>query len=84
MKNGAAMIAVRGNAQILPCYIRTKKNKFCFFRRVDVYFGKPIPFESFDFIPDKMGEYARIIRIAFDKIVELYEMAEAEEQSRGK
>ena len=46
LKQGAAMIAIKAEATILPCCIKTKKMKFSFFRRVDVYFGKPIPFEE--------------------------------------
>ena len=38
MESGIAMIALRGNAPILPAYITPKPG---FFRRVDCYYGKP-------------------------------------------
>ena len=73
LKNGAAMLAVKTGATVLPCCVKTKKNRFAFFRRVDVYVGKPIPFEEFAYDPDGTGEYARITSYMFDKVCELYE-----------
>lgn len=78
LKNGAAMIAVRAEATVLPCYVRTKKNRFAFFRRVDVYMGKPIKFEELGYDPDAAGEYARITNLMFERVCELYDSAEAE------
>ena len=84
LKNGAAMIAVRAEATVFPCCVKTKKNKFAFFRRVDVYYGKPIKFEDLNYDPDAVGEYTRITNLIFDRVCELYEAAEAEESKRGK
>ncbi len=84
LKNGAAMLAVRAEVQILPCCVKTKKNKFCFFRRIDVYYGKPIPFAELHYDPEAKGEYTRITEYAFSKVTELYENAVKEEASRGK
>lgn len=84
LKNGAAMIATRAKVSILPCYIRTKKNKFAFFRRVDVYYGKPIKFEELGYDPDATGEYTRISNVMFERVCELYDKAEAEDKKRGK
>ena len=84
LKNGAAMIAVRAEATVLPCYVRTKKNRFAFFRRVDVYMGKPIKFEELGYDPDAAGEYARITNLMFERVCELYDSAEAEAKENGK
>ncbi len=84
LKNGAAMIAARAGVQVLPCYIRTKNNKFVFFRRIDVYFGKPIKFEEICYDPDAKGEYPRISKLMFERVCELYDKAEAEERAGGK
>ena len=73
LKNGAAMIAIKAKATIFPCCVKTKKNRFAFFRRVDVYYGKPITFEEYGYDPDAAGEYTRITRMAFDRVCELYE-----------
>ena len=88
LKNGAAMIVTKSNATVFPCCIRTKKNKFAFFRRIDVYYGKPIRFEEFNYDPENSGEYTRITNMMFDRVCEMYKNAEAEEEakraSRGK
>ena len=76
LKNGAAMIAVKANATVFPCCVKTKKNKFAFFRRIDVYYGKPIKFEELGYDPEGKGEYARISQLMFDRVCELYENAE--------
>ena len=81
LKNGAAMIACRAKATVLPCCVITKKNKFAFFRRIDVYYGKPVSFENLGYDPEATGEYARITKELFDKVCELYETGEKE---RGK
>lgn len=77
-KNGVALIATKTGADILPCYIWRKKNKFKLFRRTYVIIGEVIPFESLDYNPDASGEYARITNIAFDKICALGEEFDAE------
>lgn len=84
LKNGAAMIAVKAEATVLPCCIKTKKMKFSFFRRVDVYFGKPIKFEELNYDPEASGEYTRITNQIFERVCELYDAAVAEEKKRGK
>jgi 1-acyl-sn-glycerol-3-phosphate acyltransferase len=82
LKTGAAMIASKTNATILPCCIKTKDNKFKIFRRTDVYFGKPIKFEEFNYDPEASGEYLRITNEMFDKVCELYKGAVAEEEAK--
>lgn len=71
VKNGVAMLAVKSQAQILPCYIKTKKNKLAPFRRVDVYIGKPIKFDELEYNAEASGEYARIARLAFERVCDL-------------
>ena len=77
-KNGVALIATKTGADILPCYIWRKKNKFKLFSRTYVIIGEKIPFESLNYNPDANGEYLRITDIAFDKICTLGEEFEAE------
>lgn len=84
LKNGAAMIATKAKATVLPCCVKTKNNKFAFFRRIDVYFGKPIKFDELCYDREASGEYSRITNLIFDSVRELYRQAEAEEHSRGK
>lgn len=81
-KNGVALIATKTNADIIPCYIWRKKNKFKLFRRTYVIIGEKIPFESLNYDPDANGEYMRITNIAFDKICALGEEFETERKAK--
>ena len=73
VKSGVAMIAAHTGAQILPVYLDMKDHTWKFFRRVRVIVGKPIPFESFGYDPEKQGEYARIAAAVYDEICRLGE-----------
>lgn len=73
VKNGAAMIAVHTKATILPCCIRTKKNRILPFTKVDIYIGKPINFEELNYNEQAKGEYARISKKIFDNVCSLGE-----------
>ena len=75
VKNGAALIAVKANATVLPCFVKTKKRKWTPFCRVDVYIGKPIKPEELKYDPEAAGEYRRISEYLFDKVCEIGEMA---------
>ena len=78
VKTGVAMMAVRAKATVLPCFIETKKRKWSAFCRVDVYVGKPIPFEELKYDSEQVGEYARISGYIFDKVCTIGENAHAE------
>ena len=77
-KNGVALVSTKTGADILPCYIWRKNNKFKLFRRTYVIIGDVIPFDSLNYNPEASGEYARITNIAFDKICTLGEEFNAE------
>lgn len=71
VKNGVAMIAARSEAQVLPCFIRTKKRKFTPFCKVEVIVGKQIKFSELKYNPDASGEYSRIAKLLFERVCEL-------------
>ncbi len=81
LKTGAAMIAVKAQATVFPCCIKTRDNKFKLFRRIDVYYGKPIKFEELGYDHEASGEYLRITNLMFDRVCELYRGAEEESKS---
>ena len=86
-KNGVALIATKAKADVLPCYIWRKKNKFRLFCRTYVIIGDVIPFESLEYNPDASGEYVRITEMAFDKICALgeeFERERAEKKAKKK
>ena len=71
IKNGVSMMLYHAKCDVLPVYIQTKKAKFSFFRRIDVIYGKPIPYESFNFVSGGRDEYERVGKMIFDAVVEL-------------
>lgn len=73
VRNGAAMIAYRAEASVLPMYIHRKNNTPKLFRKTVVVIGKPIPFSEFGYDPEQKGEYNRISREIFDRICALGE-----------
>ena len=88
-KNGVALIATKTKADILPCYIWRKKNKFRLFGRTYVIIGEKIPFDTLGYDPDASGEYLRVTQIAFDRICSLgedfdRELAEKKAKKGGK
>ena len=72
-KNGMALVATKTGADIVPCYIYRKNNKFKLFRRTYVIIGEKIPFSSLGYDPEASGEYIRITDIVFDKVCTLGE-----------
>lgn len=73
VKNGAALIASRASAPMVPVYIWHKGNKGGLFRKTYVIIGELIPFESFEYDREESGEYARITDVIFGKVCELGE-----------
>lgn len=83
-KNGAALICTRANADVIPTYIMRKNNAFKLFRRTYVIIGKPIPYDSFAYDPEAVGEYGRITDRIFDEICTLGEAFAAEHTRKNK
>jgi 1-acyl-sn-glycerol-3-phosphate acyltransferase len=81
-KNGAALIATRAEADIIPAYIARKNNKFKLFRRTYVVIGERIPFSALNYNKDADGEYARITSFVFDKVCTLGEEFEKEQKAK--
>ncbi len=78
IKSGIGMITVKAHANVLPCYIKMKKRRWAPFRRVDVYIGKPIKFDEFNYDPEAQGEYLRISKVIFDRICTIGETIDAQ------
>ena len=73
VKNGAALICTRAEADVVPVYISRKNKKPRLFRKTYVLIGDPISYESFDYRSGENGEYARITGVIFDRICSLGE-----------
>ena len=72
-KNGAALITVKAEADIVPVYIARKNNTHKLFRRTWVIIGEPIPYSELNYNPEAQGEYARIADSVFDRICSMGE-----------
>lgn len=83
-KNGAALIASRATADVVPVYIWTKGRKHKLFRRTYVIIGEKIPFESFEFNREESGAYAKMTETVFDRICTLGEDFTQRLKSEGK
>lgn len=70
-KTGAAFCAYRSKAGFIPCYIKTKDQRFGFFKRTNVYFGNPVDFSDLPYTEGGSEEYAMVTEIIMSKISEL-------------
>ena len=43
IKSGAGMVALRASCPVVPVAIKTKRQRYALFRRVELIFGEPIP-----------------------------------------
>ncbi len=71
VKNGAGMIAFHAKAPVLPICIKTKKQKYSLFRRIDLIVGKPIPYEELGFTRGGSNEYKAATEKIFAEICSL-------------
>ena len=72
-KNGAALIATKAEATVVPVYIWCKGKEHKLFRRSYVIIGEAIPFEEFGYDKEGSGEYNRMTEIIFDRLCKLGE-----------
>ena len=75
IKNGAALMAYRSGADVLPVFINVKKHKYGIFKRVDVYFGDPIKNSELGFKDGGNDEYREAGAKIFSAIVGLNKQA---------
>lgn len=71
LHNGAALIAYQSKCDVVPVCLKMKKAKYALFRRVDVIFGKPIPYSELGFENGGREEYARATERIFSEITAL-------------
>ena len=71
IKNGAGMIAYHSACNVLPVCIKTKKDKYHLFGRIEIHFGKPIPNDAFGFANGGSDEYKAATEKIFSEILKL-------------
>lgn len=79
-KSGIALIAYRSHAGIVPAHIETKNYRVRLFRKVTVYFGDPIPYDSLGFETGSMEEFRDVSQRVFTEICELPEKKREKER----
>ncbi len=78
LKWGVGLISDRSGADVIPVYIKTKRNKLRLFGRTDVYYGAPLSPDEFSGFEGR-EKYAQASALVFDRICELKNSADAEE-----
>ena len=71
LHNGAALIAFQSKCDVVPVCLKIKNGKYAFLRRVDVIFGKPIPYSDFGFENGGKEEYTRATQRIFSEITSM-------------
>ena len=84
VKNGAALICTRSQADVVPVFIARKNHTPKLFRRTYIIIGEKIPYESFAYDPEGSGEYARITNVIFDRICSIGEEFAAKQTETDK
>ncbi len=70
-KNGAGMVAYRSGCDIIPAFIKTKENKYGLFRKIEIFYGKPIKNSDLGFENGGTEEYKAATDLIFDEILKL-------------
>ena len=71
IKNGAGMVAFRSKCDVIPVFIKTKGNKYGIFKRIEIFYGKPIKNTDLGFENGGSDEYKAATDIIFDEILKL-------------
>ena len=74
-KTGAAYIAFKAHAGIIPAFIKAKKQRFKLFGRSEIFFGKPIEYGEFNFSEGGRDEYAAATQKIKDAVFSLEKKA---------
>ena len=77
-KNGAAMICLKAQADVVPAYIYRKNRTPKLFRKTYVIFGERIPFAELEKLCEGSGDYARVSARIFEEICLLGDRLESE------
>jgi 1-acyl-sn-glycerol-3-phosphate acyltransferase len=73
VKSGVGMMVYRSKADVLPVFVKTKKNRTGFLRKCEVIFGDVIKYDDLSFTSGGSGEYKRATEYIFDKVCSLGE-----------
>lgn len=70
-KKGAALITYRAGCDVVPVCIKTKGFKYHFLGKIEVVFGRPIPYSALGFKNGGSEEYEHATDVIFKEVVKL-------------
>ena len=82
-KNGAALIASRAGAGVIPVCIKVKKMKYSLFCKKEIIIGKPIPYSALGLESGEVNDYAAATDVIFNEVVKLGGYGELTESRIG-
>ena len=82
-KNGAALVAARTSADVVPVYLWRKNTDMKLFGRTYVIIGEKIPFEELGYDKDETGAYSKMTEKIFDRVCALGESFDPEEWKKA-
>ena len=71
IKNGAALIAYKSGADVLPVYIKTKGVRYHFLGKIEIIFSEPIKNSELGFEKGGSAEYEAATKKIFNEILKL-------------
>ena len=71
IKNGAGMVAYRSKCDVIPVFIKTNGNKYGIFKRIEIFYGKPIKNSDLGFSAGGANEYEVATRLVFNEVLKL-------------
>ena len=71
IKSGAGLVAYRSGCDVIPVFIKTKNNKYGLFRRIELFYGKPIKNSELGFTTGNTTEYNAATEKIFTEILKL-------------
>ena len=71
IKNGAGLVAHKSGCDVVPVFIKTKKNKYSIFKKIEIFYGKLIKNSELGFVKGGTDEYKAATEIIFTEILKL-------------
>ena len=76
IKNGAGLVAYRSGCDVIPVFIKTKNHKYGLFRKVEIFYGKPIRNNELGFRNGGNDEYRAAAIKIFNEVLKLGRLGE--------
>ena len=71
IKSGAGLVAHRSGCDVVPVFIKTKNNKYGIFKRIELFYGKPIKNSELGFTKGNTDEYNAATEKIYTEILKL-------------